>query len=32
MACIRDIWFHSSAEGWRWQLAVGPFAVLEIVP
>ena len=27
----RDIWFHSSDDGWRWQLAVGPRAVIEIV-
>ena len=27
----RDIWFHTSDDGWRWQLAVGPQAVLEIV-
>jgi 3D (Asp-Asp-Asp) domain-containing protein len=27
----RDIWFFSSAEGWQWQLSVGPRAVLEIV-
>jgi hypothetical protein len=27
----RDIWFHTSDDGWRWQLAVGPRAVLEIV-
>ena len=27
----RDIWFHTSDDGWRWQLLVGPQAVLEIV-
>jgi hypothetical protein len=28
----RDIWFNTSDEGWYWQLAVGPRAVIEIVP
>ena len=27
----RDVWFLSSDEGWGWQLAVGPRAVIEIV-
>ncbi len=27
----RDIWFHTSDDGWRWQLGVGPQAVIEIV-
>lgn len=27
----RDIWFHTSDDGWHWQMVVGPRAVLEIV-
>ncbi|MGE3961661.1 MAG: hypothetical protein AB7F65_08290 [Dehalococcoidia bacterium] len=28
----RDIWFHSSDEGWEWQLEVGQVATIEILP
>ena len=28
----RDIWFHSSAEGWSWQLGIKNVAVIEILP
>lgn len=28
----RDIWFHASDDGWRWQRAVGTRAVIEVVP
>ena len=28
----RDIWFQSSAEGWRWQLGIGRSAAIEILP
>lgn len=28
----RDIWFHSSDDGWRWQRDVGKRAVIEVLP
>ena len=28
----RDIWFHSSSEGWNWQRSVGQAATIEILP